>query len=86
MNIDDIHTFSELICSNNKIPFNHYLFNINLIPWSIVFLVCVHATRDNRCGEKGPQLINNLRGDLYISHLMISLSLIKLSIYSSRCN
>jgi hypothetical protein len=61
VNIDDINTFSELICSSNKMPTNHYLFNINIAPWSKVFLVCVHAARDNRCGEKGPQVINNLR-------------------------
>jgi hypothetical protein len=36
----------------------------NTLPWKTLILVCVHATRDNRCGRAGPQIIEEMKKQL----------------------
>lgn len=31
------------------------------LPWKTLILVCVHASRDNRCGRAGPQIIEEFK-------------------------
>lgn len=37
----------------------------NTLPWRTLILVCVHAARDNRCGRAGPQILEELRNQLF---------------------
>ena len=34
------------------------------LPWKTIVLVCVHASRDNRCGRAGPQVIDEFNEQL----------------------
>ena len=43
------------ISANTKSPFIH-----SPTYWKTVVLVCVHASRDNRCGRAGPQVVEEL--------------------------
>ena len=36
----------------------------NTLPWKTLILVCVHGSRDNRCGRAGPQIIEEFRSQL----------------------
>ena len=45
----------ELSSQEHSIP----RFSMKNVPWKHIILVCVHASRDNRCGRAGPQVKNN---------------------------
>jgi (2Fe-2S) ferredoxin len=36
----------------------------NTLPWKTLILVCVHGSRDNRCGRAGPQVIEEFKRQL----------------------
>ena len=37
---------------------------VSKVPWKNLILVCIHASRDNRCGRAGPQIIDEINSQL----------------------
>lgn len=67
--IADEEETQKIQCIDAEIANNaEQLLPINILrfalPWKTLVLVCVHASRDNRCGRAGPQVIDEFNDEL----------------------
>ena len=58
-------SFNALLISTEDssllMPIPTYVPRVQNVPWKYLILVCVHASRDNRCGRAGPQIIEEFK-------------------------
>ena len=50
--------------SSLLMPIPTYVPKVRNVPWKYLILVCVHASRDNRCGRAGPQIIEEFNNQI----------------------